>query len=244
MIFSSKYGIISVILYHMRHFGEFMKLNYENLILSRPLFANCDEELTRDLILSGGALLSFKSGEEMKADFSPAVGILLSGRGVIYSADKDRSTILRFVAPGSMIGVAGIFAATPPDTRTLACGDGKSEMFFIRKESFEKLLESDPSFRNNLVTFLADRISFLNSKINYVTAGSAERKLAMFIKSSPRDGDGSVDLGMSMTSLAHALDLSRASLYRAFDSLENCGALKRDGKHITVISQEKLNDIN
>ena len=228
----------------MRHFGEFMKQIYENLILSQNLFVNCDQRLTEKLILSDGKLFSFRSGEEMKADFSPAVGILLSGRGVIYSADKDRSTILRFIAPGNMIGVAGIFAATPPDTRTLACGDGKSEMFFIRKESFEKLLESDHVFRSNLVAFLADRISFLNSKINYVTAGSAERKLAMFIKNSPCTDDGSVNLGMSMTALAHALDLSRASLYRAFDSLEKCGAIRREGKFIAVISQKKLNDIN
>ena len=180
----------------------------------------------------------------MKADFTPAVGILLSGRGVIYSADKDRSTILRFIAPGNMIGVAGIFAASPPNTRTFACGDGKSEMFFIGKKSFEQLLESDATFRSNLVTFLADRISFLNSKINYVTAGSAERKLAIFIKNSLISDSGNVDPGMSMTSLAHALDLSRASLYRAFESLEKCGAIRREGKSIAVISLKKLNDIN
>lgn len=231
-------------MYHMRHSGGIMKQNHKNLILCQPLFKNCDRRLTEYLILSQGTRLSFRSGEEMKADFSPAVGILLSGRGVIYSADKDRSTILKFVSPGNMIGVAGIFAASPPNTRTLACGDGKSEMFFIPKESFEQLLESEPAFRRNLVSFLADRISFLNSKIDCVTAGSSERKLALFIKSSPRNDDGTVELGMSMTSLAHALDLSRASLYRAFDSLEDEGAVKRDGKIITVVSQDKLNNIN
>jgi CRP-like cAMP-binding protein len=117
-------------------------------------------------------------------------------------------------------------------------------MFFIPKESFEQLLESEPAFRQNLVSFLADRISFLNSKINCITAGSSERKLALFIISSPRNEDGTVDPGMSMTALAHALDLSRASLYRAFDALERAGIIKRYGKLITVISEEKLNEIN
>ncbi len=244
MIFRGNYDIIFDIMYHLRHFGGIMKQSYKNLILCQPLFDDCDRRLTEHLILSQGTLLSFRSGEDMKADFFPAVGILLSGRGVIYSGDKNRSTILKFISPGNMIGVAGIFAASPPNTRTVACGDGKSEMFFIRKESFEKLLESEPAFRRNLVSFLADRISFLNSKIDCVTAGSSERKLALYIKSSPLNSDGTVELGMSMTSLAHALDLSRASLYRAFDSLENEGAVKRDGKTVSVISQEKLNNIN
>jgi CRP-like cAMP-binding protein len=221
-----------------------MKQNHKNLILCQSLFENCDRRLTEPLVISSGKLCSFRSGEEMKSDFTPSVGILLSGRGVIYSADKDRKTILKFISPGSMIGVAGIFAASPPNTRTVACGDGKSEMFFIPKESFEQLLESEPAFRQNLVSFLADRISFLNSKINCITAGSSERKLALFIISSPRNEDGTVDPGMSMTALAHALDLSRASLYRAFDALERAGIIKRYGKLITVISEEKLNEID
>lgn len=228
----------------MRHYGDYMKQSYKNLILCRQLFQGCDRQLTESLMLNQGTLLSFRSGEEMKAVFSPAVGILLSGRGVIYSADKGRSTILKFISPGNMVGVAGIFAASPPNTRIIACGDGKSEMFFIPKESFEKLLEAESAFRQNLISFLADRISFLNSKIDCVTAGSSERKLALYIKSLPQNEDHSVDLGMSMTSLAHALDLSRASLYRAFDSLENEGAVTRNGKSITVISEEILDNIN
>ena len=220
-----------------------MKQIYRNLILCQSLFKGCDRVLTERFILSKGILLSFRSGEEMKSNDFPSVGILLSGRGVIYSANKDKNTILKFISPGDMIGVAGIFADSPPCTRTVACGDGKSEMFFISKSSFEQLLEYEHAFRSNLIGFLADRISFLNSKIDYVTAGSSERKLALFIKSSPQNENGTVRIGMSMTSLAHTLDLSRASLYRAFDSLEKEGTVKRDGKNVTVISHKKLNNI-
>ena len=220
-----------------------MKQSCKNLILDQPLFKNCDRAVAEHLIISQGTLLSFRAGEEMKTGVSSSAGILISGRGAIYSADKDKSTILRFISPGTIIGVAGIFAASPPNTRTIACGDGKSEMFFIPKESFEELFESEPAFRRNLISFLADRISFLNSKIDCVTAGSSERKLAMYIRSSPINSDGTVKIGMSMIALANVLDLSRASLYRAFDALEKDGAVKRNGKNVTVISVEKLNRI-
>ena len=229
----------------MRHLGKkIMKPLYKNLILGQKLFEGCDGKATENLLLSDGVLLSFRSGEKMKPEFSPAVGILLSGSGVICSGDKDNSTILKFVSPGNMIGVAGIFAPDPPRTQTFACGDGKSEMFFIHKNAFEALLDSDPAFRRNLVEFLADRITFLNSKIDCVTAGTSERKLALFIKSAQRDSDGRVLIGMSMTALARALDLSRASLYRAFDTLEEIGAVKRDGRIVTILSQEKINNLS
>lgn len=214
------------------------------MIIAQPLFEGCDKKSVEALILSLGESLSFRSGEEMKPDFSPAVGILLSGRCVIYSGNRDKNTILRFIMPGSMIGVASVFAAEPPNTRTLACGDGKSEMFFIRKEAFERLIDSEPSFRRSLVEFLADRISFLNSKIDCVTAGSAECRLALFLKSSPQDSEGAIATGMSMTSLARALDLSRASLYRAFEALERDGAIKKDGKIIRIVSAETLDNIS
>jgi CRP-like cAMP-binding protein len=220
-----------------------MKKYFKNIILCQPLFNGCDKKAVEFLLLNTGELLSFRSGEEMKPCFSPAVGILLSGRGIICSGNKDKSTILKFISPESMIGVASVFSAEPPNTRTFACGDGKSEMFFIRKEAFEALLDTEPAFRRNLVSFLADRITFLNSKIDFVTAGSAERRLALFIKSSPKSENGSIYAGMSMTSLARALDLSRASLYRAFESLEQCGAIRKDGKAIEIISPEELDKI-
>ncbi len=222
-----------------------MKTDYKNTILSQNLFSGCDRELIERTVISRGVLRSFRSGEEMVSEHSPAVGVLLSGRGVIYSADKERQTILRFISPGNAVGVASLFAAEPPATRIFACGDGKSEMFFIGREAFEDLLsaEIDGKFRTNLICFLADRVSFLNSRIDTVTAGSAERKLALFIKNSPISSDGEIGLGMSMTALAHALDIGRASLYRAFDSLEKAEIIVRNGNIITLLSQEKLDEI-
>jgi DNA-binding IclR family transcriptional regulator len=45
-----------------------------------------------------------------------------------------------------------------------------------------------------------------------------------------------------MTALAHALDIGRASLYRAFDALEKDGAISRDGKSIKILVPELLDN--
>lgn len=216
-----------------------MKQTYLKLILAHKLFDDCQPKMIEDIILGSGTLHCFRSGEAMESE-ERAVGILLSGRGVIYSSDKGRQTLLRFISPGDAVGVAGLFADKAPDTRIYACGDGKSEMFFVGRKAFEELMtvETDGRFRTNLIKFLSDRVTFLNSKIDCVTGGSAERRLVMFLKNSSTNDSGEAEIGMSMTALAHALDIGRASLYRAFDALEEDGAISRNGKHVRILAPE------
>lgn len=216
-----------------------MKQTYLKLILAQKLFDGCQPKMIEDIILGSGTLHCFRSGEAMESE-ERAVGILLSGRGVIYSSDKGRQTLLRFISPGDAVGVAGLFAGKAPDTRIYACGDGKSEMFFVGRKAFEELMtvETDGRFRTNLIKFLSDRVTFLNSKIDCVTGGSAERRLVMFLKNSSTNDNGEVEIGMSMTALAHALDIGRASLYRAFDALEEDGAISRNGKYVRILAPE------
>ena len=225
----------------MGHFS--MKQTYLNLILAQKLFDGCQPKMIKDIILESGTVLCFRSGEAMESE-ERTVGILLSGRGVIYSSDKGRRTLLRFISPGDAVGVAGLFADKAPDTRIYACGDGKSEMFFVGRKAFEELMatEADGKFRTNLIKFLSDRVTFLNSKIDGVTGGSAERRLVMFLKNSSSNNNGEVEIGMSMTALSHALDIGRASLYRAFDALVEDGAISRDGKSVKILAAELLDN--
>ena len=225
----------------MGHYS--MKQSYLKLILAQKLFDGCEQNMIEDIILESGTLRGFRSGEAMESD-ERAVGILLSGRGVIYSSDKGRQSLLRFISPVEAVGVAGLFADKAPDTRIYACGDGKSEMFFVGRKAFEELMaaENDGRFRTNLIKFLSDRVTFLNSKIDFVTGGSAERRLVMFLKNSSANNNGEIEIGMSMTALAHALDIGRASLYRAFDALVEDGAISRDGKSVKILAPELLDN--
>ena len=223
-----------------------MRSDIRKLLLSHRLFSGCDADVTADCLIDKKRVMNFKSGETIHfGDASHYVGVLLSGKAAIYSADSERKTLLRFVSPGEIIGVAGLFAEKPPATRIVACGDGKSEMLFVPREAFDNLLDSSCGtvFRNNLLKFLCDKVSFLNSRIDCVTAGTAERRLALFLLSLHPNDEGRVSTGMSMTALAHALDIGRASLYRAFDSLEKDGLITRKGGDVCIISPEKLEEI-
>lgn len=201
--------------------------------------------LTKFIYLRGETK-SFEPGETMM-DFSDpesGIGFLTSGRGVIYSSDSEKNMLMRFVSTGEAVGFASMFSSDHFRTRLIACGDIPSKLFVISRSAFVELLDYDMTgvLRNNLLSFLSDRIAFLNSRIACVTGGSAERRLALFIRSSP-DSTGTVHIGMSMKALAAALDIGRASLYRAMDSLTEAGIIARDGNNITVLAPERLSEI-
>lgn len=127
-----------------------------------------------------GLFLTLRDKESLPQNETPALGILLSGRAVICSADTGRTVILRTLLAGDIFGVAGLFANTEqPLSRTVS--DGESAFYLIRKSTIEKLMDQNRPFRENFLAFLSDRVSFLNRKIRCFTAGNAGRRLALFL---------------------------------------------------------------
>lgn len=82
---------------------------------------------------------------------------------------------------------------------------------------------------------------YLNRKIMTFTAGSAERKLSVFLAENATDGVFTPTC--SMSALANMLGIGRASLYRALDRLTDCGWIERRGKEIYVLDQDALAEL-
>ena len=85
---------------------------------------------------------------------------------------------------------------------------------------------------------MSRKIVFLNKKISTLTAGTTEKKLALFLAENQHDGEFSQRI--SMTAIAEILSVGRASLYRALDSLEAEGLIHRNGKSIFIPDKNAL----
>ncbi len=221
--------------------------DFNQLLLSNNLFAGCDASLLEEAPFDSKNLLHLKAGEDLfSAHGSACIGILLSGRCAIYSADPSKKVLMRFVFPGEAVGVASLFSTAHPTTHITACNDSGAYFLILSRDDIDSLFSTPfgDKIRNNILSFLSNRVSFLNSRIACITGGSAERKLAIFLNSA-MDATLSLefDIGMSMKSLANALNIGRASLYRAFDSLEKEKVLTRSGTSVTVINREHLLNI-
>ncbi len=219
-----------------------MDKKFFNIITESEIFKGADERLLSSVLDSHSLLRTFYSGETV---FSPSndenlVGIIISGNAWVFSDDETKNVLLRTLSVSELFGVSNLFSKRKFVSRIIA--HGRCEVLFIPANTVRFLLENDKTVMYNYINFLSDRICFLNRKISCLTAGSVERRLALYLCSaigvscgtSKNDTAYDLELPVSMSSLATMLDVGRASLYRAFDRLEADGFISKQGNMITV----------
>ena len=216
--------------------------NTLDLLLSLPLFSGAGKDKLNSSIENGGFVCrTYRSGEVIYSPEEEEKRLIIFrlGEASVYSADESRSVLLRTVSAEKTVGVANLFSSEKFVSRIIA--DKKCETVEITATDFKALLEGDSAILHNYISFLSNKICYLNKKIVYLTAGSAERRLAVFLDSHASEvGSDSFPLPVPMNSLAEMLNLGRASLYRAADKLESDGFIIRDGKNITLVSKEQM----
>ena len=225
----------------MIHFVKVVKNLTEKefeTVASCKLFCGGDRALLAEVLKNGCSTRCFSSGESVCEPGTPTkmIGIILSGKAAVTSADSERKVLLRMFSSGDIFGVSGVFSK---DCEFVTRISAKSDcsVAFISAEALSRLIENDKTVLYNYIEFLSGRIRFLNKKIKFFTSGSAERRLATYLDSF---GEDSFRLNESMSALADMLDIGRASLYRAFDRLTADGFIIRERDSITLMNREKM----
>jgi CRP-like cAMP-binding protein len=165
-----------------------------------------------------------------------ALGIILRGKAEAFSADPGKDVLIRTLSAGDMFGVSSLFDKDAAFSSKIV-SKGAARVLFISESSLSQLIENDQNIMYNYIKFMADRIRYLNEKIMYFTAGSTERRLALYLASY---GKKSIKMTISMTDLANTLDVGRASLYRAFDKLSDDGYIIRSEKIVLLLNRDEM----
>ena len=195
-----------------------------------PLFQTCaPSTLLQALNDPGCSVHCFDSGQTLYQPhrFFRCLGILLSGR---VRVTRDTLSI-SMLSPGELFGAAALFNDEPDYATTLtACTPCR--VVLLTQELVSSLMDTDRQIRNNYIRYLSGRIRFLSGKIRSLAADSAEGKLKQHLLTTLSPHCAQLDC--PATELAHRLGISRASLYRAFESLEGQGLIQRRGRTICV----------
>ncbi len=191
----------------------------------------------------GMTVAEFATGETVfpQPQTDGCLCVLLQGRAKVYAnaSCADQAALLRTMDAGAVFGVHCVFGGDmSPQSRIVA--QAACRVLLIPAALWESILTAHPETMANYVRFLAQRIQFLNRKIRYLTAGSAERRLALYLLSEIPEEGVPVKLELSAVSLADLLDLGRASLYRAMDRLTEDGFLLRNGREYRLLHRDKL----
>lgn len=179
----------------------------------------------------------FKSGELIysSSKHQSAIGFIFKGDAQVI---KNGSILVGRLFEGDIFGAQSLFLSPSYFTNEIIANHAAT-VVFISKSAITALMQLQPQFSLSYIRYLSERIYFLNGRIVNFTGGTAESRLANYLLTKLGDYKTLV-LDIPINQLAVSLDIGRASLYRAFDSLESSGAIEKKGKSIRLLSKETL----
>ncbi len=193
------------------------------------LFAELTDSEREALISLLNEPVVFHKGDTIYSEdkYQNALGVLLEGSAAAYSG----RVIKRKFAEGDTFGAAAVFGNEARYISKITA-DRKCTIQFIDEATLCRWFSLNDKIAVNYISFLSDKIRYLNQKISHLSGNSAEDKLLCYLKANAKDGKAAVQ---SMSFLAKATGMGRTSLYRALENLEDSGSIKRNKNIIKVI---------
>ncbi len=215
-------------------------------IFSKLFLFSCIEPQTLIHISSlfNPQILHFSSKEIIYSpeQFDKKMGFVINGECVVERVSGDGKTIpLNKLSKNDSFGVVALFGETdkyPTQVRSRT----HSDILFFTKEEIEYLIENYPVIAKNLIYYLSKKIVFLNSKIATFSSDTVEQKLASFILNEKNKLNSQI-IPFNCKKSAEAINVGRASLYRALASLTDSEYIKLDNKIIYILDQNGLERI-
>lgn len=202
-----------------------------------PIFRGLSASRLAELVAPQLRLRFFQGGTVIYSptDFERSLGIVLAGSAI---ATKKGSVILNTFQPGSCFGVATLFSNS---RRYVATVQAKSPCLvaMLSGAQLQELFRLEPTITQNYIAFLYSRIHFLNRKIDAFTAVTADEAVALYLLEQLEHGNP-ICLDLSYAKLADTLALGRSTLYRSFAILEEAGILRKNGRVITILDPDGL----
>lgn len=193
------------------------------------LFKNIDEKQVEGILsLDGICESKYLQGEIIQnCSHCDKVGIIVKGKAVVRSGVDG--VIINRLVKNDVYGAAALF--DKPTYSTIVQATSDCTVITMDKAFIKKCFDINSTTAENYIEFLANKISFLNKKINAFTAKSAENKLYSYLLQMPRDGNV-LELNVDMSTIAKMIGIGRATLYRSFEKLEKAGTITKNDKII------------
>jgi CRP-like cAMP-binding protein len=195
-----------------------------SLLQKTALFQNLNPVQLQKLLKDRGRTIEFSAGDILydPHHFQRAIGIVLKG---LLKVSTENEVVLNQLSVGAMFGVAGLFLERD-EYVTVIRAIKPSQVFFLTADDLEYLFKEDYTVCQNYLRFLSQRIVFLNQRISsFVAPNPAEALYAFLTRLAIAAESETFHLPMSKQEICRQLNISRTTLYRAWDQLLQEGRL-------------------
>jgi CRP/FNR family transcriptional regulator len=184
-------------------------------------------------------------GEEVFAEGDPAEAlyILSSGRVEIFKLNADgKKQLLRAISPGDMFAEAVMFSGASYPAFADATMD--SELLVITRRDLVQLLYTHPQLSLKMLGALAHLLMKFNKMIEDLTLKEVPARVAsLLLDYSEQTGRKTFTLDMKMGELAEQVGTARETLSRTMRKLRYEGIIGVQGKTITILNTELLEEV-
>ena len=210
-----------------------------DFLLHTALFAGCLFETAEYALHSPGAKRAvYQKGDRVFYEQGGALGVLLSGKVCVGGRRDRHKLVLNEMYPGVVFGFSSLFEGEKHFESDI-CACRKSEVLWLEEALIEELLGLERRVGRNIIALQAEKIRFLNEKVLSFSSSDNEKKLLLYLEALPASEEGRREVPLGMSALSARLSMGRASLYRAFDRLEEENMIRREGRAVYILSPEK-----
>lgn len=209
---------------------------YTHQLSGTVLFHGVKEDWIRAwLIRSDIFVAEYEAGEYLfcKSDVSDRLGILLRGSADVKRESSDGKMHMTTLQRNDLFGAASLFSKNEPYVTDICCNE-PSRALIIPGETFLNLLSENRTVLANYLGYLNNRIRFLSKRLDAFSKNSVAGRIMTHLDAESKNG---VCYVKNYTKLSESLCVSRATLYRALDVLEEEQKIRRNGKEITLLEE-------
>ena len=141
---------------------------------------------------------------------------------------------------GTLVAPAFIFSkknAMPVSVETTQ----PTQILRMMPSELKRLIDTDPQIRMNFILLLSNIDVFLTNKLRILSLFTVREKVAYFlIKAAERQKSRVVTLDKTRQEIADSFGIQKFSLLRCLSEFEDLGAIKIEGKKITILNSDKM----
>ena len=211
-----------------------------------PLFSNLkDEHFAK--IIQLAQHLKFEKGTLIFNEGEPSNGFYLieTGKVKIFKLSfEGKEHILHIYGPGKPFGEVPVFEGNNFPASAMAMA--KTQIIFIPRDKFVKLISDTPGLAMNMLGMLSMRLREFTIQIENLSLKEVPARLASYILTLSKEHDKTekVSLPISKAQLANLIGTTPETISRVLKKMTEASLIGVDGRIITIHDHDALIDLS